>query len=154
MGVSNEHLGHWLVFGPGIAGAGLGIIWWRFPAAGWPGLALVMATGGILIAAAAGLALGQAFRVSPEPRAGAFLVRGGIYRWLRHPMYVGVILLILAAAIARPAWPVLVAALVNFAWYQLKASFEESRLRARYPEYEDYCHSTMGLPALPLRRKP
>lgn len=146
--------GHWLVLGQAVAAAGLALAWWHFPARGWPNLGLAFTLVGGLIAGAAGLALGPSFRVHPEPLAHATLVRAGIYRWVRHPMYVGALCVVAAAAVSRPSWPVILITLVNFAWYVLKAGFEEGRLLARYPEYEAYRRSTVGLPALRLRRKP
>ena len=106
------------------------------------------------MAAAAGLALGASFRVNPEPHARASLVRSGIYRLVRHPMYIGALCVVTAAAVSRPSWPVILIALANFAWYLLKAGFEEDRLLARYPDYASYRRSTVGLPALRFRRKP
>ena len=69
-------------------------------------------------------------------------------------MYIGVLMVITAAAISRPSWPVILVALANLAWYLLKADFEESRLLARYPEYETYRRGTVGLPPVRTWRKP
>ena len=151
---SAARTGRWLVFGQAIGGGTLVIVWWLFPAAGWPAVAVGLALAGGSLAGAAGLALGPSFRVGPEPLGHATLVRAGIYRWVRHPMYIGAMLVVAAAAISRPSWPVILVALANFAWYLLKAGFEEGRLLARYPDYASYRRSTVGLPALRPRRKP
>lgn len=147
--------GRWLVLGQAVAGGALAVVWWLFPAPGWRLPALGLAVAGALLAVTAGLALGPAFRVGPEPRPEASLVRAGIYRWVRHPMYIGVLLAITAAVVSRPSGPVILVAFVNCAWYLLKAGFEEGRLHARYPEYEDYRRRTLGLPAVrrPARRR-
>jgi protein-S-isoprenylcysteine O-methyltransferase Ste14 len=137
--------GPWLVTGQGIGAIALILAWWRFPAEGWPLAALGAIALGGTVAGAAFLALGSAFRVGPTPRPGARLVRSGIYRWLRHPMYVGAQLVVAAAAISRPSMPVLVVASLNFAWYFLKARYEERLLAAHYADYDHYRRDSLGL---------
>lgn len=149
--------GRWFVLGQALGSAALVVAWWLFPARGWALPALALAAAGVLLAASAGLVLGRSFRVNPEPHDHAGLVEAGIYRWVRHPMYIGALLAVTAAAVSRPSWPVIAIALANCAWYSLKASFEEGRLLARYPDYEDYRRRTLGLPSLhraPPERKP
>jgi protein-S-isoprenylcysteine O-methyltransferase Ste14 len=67
------------------------------------------------------------------------LVTGGIYRYMRHPQYTGIILIITAWLFAWPTlptlimWPVLV-----FAYYKL-AKREEGEMLAEFgKEYKDY----------------
>ncbi|MFI5690829.1 methyltransferase family protein [Kribbella sp. NPDC051586] len=69
------------------------------------------------------------------------LVVGGDYRFVRNPMYVGVVTAILGQALVFLDWRVLVYGLVAWA---MMASFvhfyEEPVLRERYGrQYEDYC---------------
>lgn len=78
------------------------------------------------------------FNIRPEPKRGARLVMHGPYRWVRHPMYVA--LLLAMAGIAAEAsnglvlgvWALLLLVL-NF-----KAALEERLLQQRWPEYTDY----------------
>lgn len=77
---------------------------WR--AQGWDGWAvggLLVFLAGKAIKYAAIRALGErwSFRVLVLP--GAPLVRGGPYRWLRHPNYVGVVLELVGAALLCPS---------------------------------------------------
>ena len=82
------------------------------------------------------------FNIRPEPKAGATLVTRGPYRWVRHPMYVA--LLLGMAAVAAQAhspvqpllWVVLAVAL-NF-----KAALEERLLATQWPDYAAYCART------------
>ena len=94
---------------------------------------------GAIIALAAGRGLGRALTPLPIPRADGQLVTTGVFRYVRHPIYSG--LLLVGAGLT--AWG---ASWVHFlAWGLLwlvlntKAHFEEKLLAERYPEYEQYC---------------
>jgi protein-S-isoprenylcysteine O-methyltransferase Ste14 len=81
------------------------------------------------------------FRIFPEIRSGARLITQGTYRWVRHPMYFGVVLGFLGVVVGSPAlfraaaWLALVAVLVA------KARIEEAALRRQFPEYAAYCRA-------------
>lgn len=111
---------------------------------GWIGLALAAA--GAALALLARRALGGSFRIAPSPREGARLVRRGVYRWLRHPMYVSVCLVLAGAAVSRPDRAVLALVAANFVLYLIKARYEESVLLAHYPDYAAYREGTLGVP--------
>ncbi len=78
------------------------------------------------------------FNIRPEPRRGARLVTQGPYRWVRHPMYVALLLAMAGIAAEAPngvllgMWGALLLVL-NF-----KAALEERLLLQRWPEYADY----------------
>jgi protein-S-isoprenylcysteine O-methyltransferase Ste14 len=86
--------------------------------------------------------LGTPAPVAPPER----LVVGGIYRWVRNPMYVAVIATILGQALLLGRWVLLEWALVFWAvtaafvhWY------EEPNLRERFgAEYEEYLRTVPG----------
>lgn len=82
------------------------------------------------------------FNIIPEPKAGAHLVTTGPYRWVRHPMYVALLLFMagVAGTTTEPIeWAYWLALLVvlNF-----KAALEERLLRKQWPEYAAYCART------------
>lgn len=78
------------------------------------------------------------FNIRPEPRSGARLITDGPYRWVRHPMYLGSLVIALGACVAGPqvwrfaAWVILAVVLIA------KARREERGLLAQFPEYESY----------------
>ena len=142
-------LERWLLAGQAIGGVAVGVAWLLASAEGWPGIALALLALGLITGVAAFAALGNSFRVAPSPHRDAQLVRHGIYRWLRHPMYVAVVFVLAAAACSRPAVSVLVATGLNFVFYLAKARYEERVLMHHYPDYEDYRTRTVGVRPLP-----
>jgi protein-S-isoprenylcysteine O-methyltransferase Ste14 len=99
----------------------------------------------LLLALRAWSDLGPAFRVRPEPRAGAQLVRRGVYRRLRHPMYTSVCLIAVGMFLHHPGTTTLLLALANLGFYVAKARYEESLLRRRFADYPSYRTQTHGV---------
>lgn len=93
----------------------------------------------VIIAAAAGLQ--RALTPVPVPN-GAGMSARGIYRWVRHPMYTGVLLVAVAVALARGnvvVW-ILAGSLVVF--FEAKTRIEERLLLMTYPQYRSYAQIT------------
>lgn len=105
------------------------------------GAAAVALIGAVMLAAGAA-ALGSSLSILPSPREGARVVRGGVYRWVRHPIYDGVILLTIGWAVYRgDLWHVVLAVATGL-FYVAKASREERYLLERFPDYESYRRRT------------
>ena len=104
----------------------------------------------------AGLALGAwalsanrpgNFNIRPDPKPGGSLVTRGPYRWVRHPMYLAVMVFMAAFCVAGDAlqwaaWAALLGVLVA------KAVREERELPLVHPGYADYRARTRAI--LPL----
>jgi protein-S-isoprenylcysteine O-methyltransferase Ste14 len=93
---------------------------------------------GLLIIAAAFIPLRDVIQIAPEPRADGHLVTNGIYRWLRHPMYSGIVVVLLGLFLRRPGMFVAIAGGIVIVFLFVKSRFEERLLAARYPEYREY----------------
>jgi 2-amino-4-hydroxy-6-hydroxymethyldihydropteridine diphosphokinase len=118
---------------------------------GWRWVALVGIAFAAWLMLRAAAELGRALTPYPTPRR-AELATAGVYRWVRHPMYLGVVLVLASAAtLVGSLWALLVAATTAvFLW--VKAGFEEKWLRIVYPEYDEYRQQVRArlLPFLPL----
>ncbi|MCS7037830.1 MAG: methyltransferase [Saprospiraceae bacterium] len=101
-------------------------------------LGLLLAVGGAGILTWAFVNLGRSLTAFPTPKVEGQLVTTGIYRWARHPIYSGVLMIALGwAAFSQSGWRlVLFAALTALFW--AKSSYEEHLLARRYPEYAEY----------------
>jgi len=82
--------------------------------------------------------LGKNRITRPQPRPDGELVTGGIYAFIRHPLYASLILLGFAWALIWRSWPVLGLALVQAIFLDAKARCEERYLIARFGGYADY----------------
>jgi protein-S-isoprenylcysteine O-methyltransferase Ste14 len=104
---------------------------------------------GLLIWAIA--VFGRGVTPSPLPSQKARLRTRGPYRWMRHPMYTGVIMLLAGAMLDRRSWlaAALWVALVGFLAF--KAHWEEQRLVESYPGYADYREAVAAFVPLPGR---
>lgn len=94
--------------------------------------------GGLTLTAVALLQLRRALTPFPEPRADGALRTDGLYAWVRHPVYTGLI----AAAGGwglywASAWGALTTAAL-FIFFDHKAAREERALARRYNEYAAY----------------
>lgn len=84
------------------------------------------------------------FNVRPEPKAGGVLVTNGPYRWIRHPMYLAVLLFTAAFAAAGDRWQWLAWAALG-AVLLAKARREERGMALAHPAYADYRARTRAI---------
>jgi protein-S-isoprenylcysteine O-methyltransferase Ste14 len=100
------------------------------------GAALMLAGSGLLVVGL--LWLGSNLTPLPYPRPHAILVQTRPYRLVRHPMYVGGIVLAYVWALVVRGWLTLVYATVLFVFLDVKSTREERWLADKFPDYPDY----------------
>jgi protein-S-isoprenylcysteine O-methyltransferase Ste14 len=123
--------------------AGIAAAWLLPPE--WPDLVRLPlgVVGIVLVAIGLGLvlwahgALGPAFSPFTRPPRGAARVEAGPYRFARHPMYGGGILLFAGISLASSVAALVLTAALAVLW-RGKSAVEERLLVARFPEYEAY----------------
>lgn len=85
------------------------------------------------------------FGIYPEPVPDACLVTSGPYRWIRHPMYTSLLLVMGGVALYYDAWPNYVGlALLVIAVFG-KMHREESHLHLTFEDYSAYVKRTHRL---------
>ncbi len=80
--------------------------------------------------------------VTPTPNQNVGLVETGVYKWIRHPIYTGVISGAFGAALAHGHIVPLLMTVVFVVFFGQKARFEESMLCSVYPQYAEYMTRT------------
>jgi protein-S-isoprenylcysteine O-methyltransferase Ste14 len=128
--------------------------------ADWPVPVGLRRVGNAAVAAGLALSLGGASALGPGltalplPSERAALRTGGVYRWVRHPIYSGILLAAVARAVTSGnRWSIPVAVTLAVLLRE-KARFEEHHLAVRFAGYPDYAARTPRfVPGLPPPRR-
>jgi len=104
-------------------------------------------TAGFLLRLTAILSLGRAFSVNVAIRSGQRVMKTGLYRWMRHPSYTGMLLMLLAVGLVERDWISLAILLVvPTAALLYRIHVEEIALREHFgEEYVAYGRQTKRL---------
>jgi protein-S-isoprenylcysteine O-methyltransferase Ste14 len=97
---------------------------------------------GIALIVLAGAFLGRSLTATPVPLDRAELRTSGPYRWARHPIYSGVILVVIALSVRSGSAIAVAIGVVTLAFFVVKSTWEERRLAERFPQYSDYAART------------
>ena len=121
-----------------------------FRTTGW----IVMMSGFVVMAAAA-LRLGTALTPTPVPSGRGALTTTGLYRFVRHPIYTGVLLIVVGLTMRSGSWISLVVGVVTVVFFDRKANWEEARLAETFDGYAEYASRTPRfVPGLRPRGRP
>ena len=93
---------------------------------------------GTIVAARGILDLGSSLTPFPRPADANQLVETGVYRFVRHPIYSGIVLAGLGWGVATLAPLAVGLSALLLAWFDLKARNEEAWLAERHPAYKAY----------------
>ena len=91
-----------------------------------------------LIMVVAVINLGKNLTPLPCPKDNAVLIQTGLYQYVRHPIYFGVLLAALAWLLIFPRLYVLAYSICLFILFDIKAKREEVWLVERFSSYKDY----------------
>ena len=118
------------------------------------GLGLAVLVVSTVLALWARIALGTAWSIAPEAGGGRRLRTSGPYAVTRHPIYTGLLGMILGSALLTGSGQVMVLVPVALALFSVKIHFEERLMTATFPdEYAQYRRRVPQLvPGLSARR--
>ena len=106
---------------------------------------------GVLVFCLAGAAVGLwtvlhnrpgNFGIYPELKEGARFITTGPYRWVRHPMYLSVLLLMFGIGIYNGQWPNYLGLILLWLALLGKMAREERYLTDAFPDYAAYARQT------------
>lgn len=103
----------------------------RFPS-------LLVAIIGFLIVLVALLNLDKNLTAFPTPKNNSELITSGLYRYVRHPIYTGILLIVFGYSIYSASVSRLIISLLLLILFYFKTNYEEQKLSQKYPEYLAY----------------
>jgi protein-S-isoprenylcysteine O-methyltransferase Ste14 len=93
---------------------------------------------GTIIALIAAVNLGKNLTPLPRPKENAVLIQVGLYRFVRHPIYFGVIVLSFGWGLIQQSTMVWLYVLMIAIFFDIKSRKEEQWLVERFSTYADY----------------
>jgi protein-S-isoprenylcysteine O-methyltransferase Ste14 len=109
-------------------------------------LGVAITAAGLLFAIWARAYLGRNWSGAVTVKVGHQLVRTGPYRWVRHPIYLGMILALIGTAINRGQLRGVIAVVLLWIGFTMKSRIEERFMTATFgAEYDKYRRATGGI---------
>lgn len=102
----------------------------------WIGVVLLIL--GALTTLIAVLQLNLHLSPFPSPLPGSKLIVTGVYKFIRHPIYTGIITVFFGYAIIADSGYKLLVALILTVLFYFKSKYEEKRLIDLFPDYLEY----------------
>ncbi len=93
---------------------------------------------GFLMILLAILQLNKNLTPFPTPKENGELIRTGLYKYIRHPIYTGIFLASLGIAFYTSSYWQLAIALILLILFYFKSKYEESLLIEKYKDYKAY----------------
>lgn len=100
---------------------------------------------GAYVAVHSAFRLGSGFTPSPSPHPAGVLRTTGFYRYVRHPLYSGLLCIALGYAVYEHGILKLLFVHPIYLFFKAKAMYEEALLKQRFAEYEAYAKVTPRL---------
>ena len=114
----------------------------------WPtpaplrGLAALCTLAGLVVLVAAALQLGRSLTATPVPNDRGELTTRGLYGVVRHPIYSGLLLVVVGLVVRSASWITATIGVATIAFFHVKARWEEQRLAERFAGYPAYAATT------------
>lgn len=93
---------------------------------------------GVLTTLIALLQLNTNLSPFPSPKSNTTLITNGVYKFVRHPIYTGIILVTFGYGLYAYSLYKIIISVFLYTLFYFKSSYEEERLRTIFPDYELY----------------
>lgn len=103
---------------------------------------LIVALNGIVILIISMLQLNKNLSPFPSPKTDTKLIQEGLYSFIRHPIYTGILLLALGYASYSNSFYKFLITICLFLLFYMKSSYEEKLLNKKFSDYKLYKKST------------
>jgi protein-S-isoprenylcysteine O-methyltransferase Ste14 len=97
---------------------------------------------GFLIILMAILQLNKNLTPFPTPKTSGILIKTGLYKYMRHPIYTGIFLATLGLGLFNNNLQQISIAVILLILFYFKSSYEEKMLIDKYEEYKKYKENT------------
>jgi protein-S-isoprenylcysteine O-methyltransferase Ste14 len=120
---------------------------WQFGSTGLSAAGLLVMWAGLALRLWAIVVLGRSFRMTVEVDADQKVVDSGPYRWVRHPSYTGILVLLAGLGMVYGNWPALAILLVLPVWVLIHRILVEEALLTKVMgrSYTEYAARTKRL---------
>ena len=99
---------------------------------------LILAIFGVLLFLIAMLQLNKNLSPFPSPKSGSELVMSGLYKFIRHPIYTGILIAFIGFALFSESIYKIMITFGLYLLFLIKTEYEEHRLQEKFSEYDQY----------------
>ncbi len=82
--------------------------------------------------------LGNSLSPFPSPLKRASLITSGVYKYVRHPIYSGILVLLFSIALYKASEYKFLISIFLLILFHFKTIYEESKLLSKFPKYKEY----------------
>jgi len=97
---------------------------------------------GVLVLLLAILQLNKNLTPFPTPLEDGSLIETGLYKYIRHPIYTGIMMLTFGFGLYQASLWKIIISLVLLILFYIKSTYEERLLSAKFPLYDSYVLKT------------
>ena len=99
---------------------------------------LILSILGFIIVMVALFNLDKSLTAFPTPKSNSELITSGLYKYVRHPIYTGILLTVFGYGFYSESVSRLTISLLLLILFYFKTNYEEQKLSQKYPEYGAY----------------
>lgn len=97
---------------------------------------------GFLILTLAILQLRNSLTAFPTPKDNSSLITNGLYQYVRHPIYTGILLAVFGYSLYSTSYSRLSISISLTILFFIKTAYEEQQLTKKFPAYSEYAKKT------------